>query len=102
MEEKRAKPSVGERRVERLTEFAEALENGEDLSDRFTCRRVVLDLDSTPYDPELVKNTRGLLRASQGVFAQFLGVSVRTVQAWETGAHTPNAITCRLMDAIRD
>jgi len=95
------KASVGTRVVERLNRFAEALENKEVISERFTCRRVVLDLEPTPYNPKLVKMTRAILGASQAVFAQFLGVSVKTIQAWEQGTNTPNDMACRFMDEIR-
>jgi putative transcriptional regulator len=49
----------------------------------------------------LVKQTRALLGASQAVFANFLGVSVKTVRAWEQGVNTPSAMACRFMDEIR-
>ena len=31
----------------------------------------------------------------------FLGVSVKTVQAWEQGLQTPPKMACRFMDEIR-
>ena len=34
------------------------------------------------------------------LFARFLGVSVKTVRAWEQGTNTPQEIACRLMDEI--
>ncbi len=93
--------SIGKKIVERLTEFTEALERGEPISKQFTCRKVVLELEPTPYDPKLVKKTRAILGASQAIFAKFLGVSVDTVQAWERGDNVPSDIACRFMDEIR-
>jgi putative transcriptional regulator len=87
--------------AERLTDFADALDSGADVSARFTCRKVVLNLDSQAYDPSLVKKTRAVLSVSQGIFAQFLGVSVATVQSWESGVNTPSDMACRFMDEIR-
>jgi len=48
-------------------------------------RKVVLNLEPTKYSPALVKETRRKLGMSQVLFAQFLGVSARAVQAWEQG-----------------
>jgi putative transcriptional regulator len=101
MKELEKKASVGARIIEGLQEFADTLKKKEPIAEKFTCRVVELDLHPTPYDPELVKATRQLLRASQAVFARFLGVSVKTVQAWEQGASTPNDMACRFMDEIR-
>jgi putative transcriptional regulator len=96
------KPSVAERMKSRLQEFAEALESGGDISDQYTCRKVVLNLQPTPYNPELVKQTRALLGLSQHLFAKFLGVSLNTVQAWERGDNPPKDMACRFMDEIRN
>jgi putative transcriptional regulator len=95
------KPSIGKIIGDRLNEFADALEAGENISAKFTCRKVVLKLEPAPYDPALVKKTRAILRASQGIFAKFLGVSVDTVQSWESGVNDPSDIACRFMDEIR-
>lgn len=95
------KASVGKRVVDRLQAFTEALENKDVISERFTCRRFVLDLQPTPYDPAKVKQTRNLLNASQAVFAMFLGVSRGTVRRWEQGTNTPSDMACRFMDEIR-
>lgn len=84
-----------------LTEFADALESGEDLGDKFTCHRVRLDLQPEEYTPEKVLETRVALRVSQPLFAKFLGVSVKTVRAWEQGDNKPNMMACRFMDEIR-
>ena len=62
---------------------------------------MVLDLLPMPYGPALVKRTRAILSVSQGIFAQFLGVSVNTVQAWERGINVPKDVACRFMDEIR-
>jgi len=95
------KDSVGAKILEGLREFTEALENDEQITERFTCRTVMLDLVPVPYGPEEVKATRKLLRASQGIFAQFLGVSAKSVRAWEQGINTPNNMACRFMDEIQ-
>jgi putative transcriptional regulator len=95
------KRSVGARIIERLEGFKNALKSGQKLSERFTCRKVVLDLEPTRYGPEQVKETRELLNASQALFAKFLGISVSTVRAWEHGTNAPSAMACRFLDEIR-
>lgn len=95
------KASLGKTIANRLEEFANALEAGQDISARFTCRKIVLNLAPQEYQPSLVKKTRAILSVSQSIFAQFLGVSVDAVQSWETGVNTPSDMACRFMDEIR-
>lgn len=93
--------SIGAEMIEGLTDLVAALETGDDLGGRFTCHRVKLDLKPEAYTPGLVKETRATLRASQVIFAKFLGVSAKTVRAWEQGLNTPSGMACRFMDEIR-
>lgn len=95
------KDSVGAKIIEGLSELTDALEKGEQITTRFTCRTVMLDLEPMAYGPEAVKGTRRLLRVSQGIFAQFLGVSAKSVRSWEQGINTPSDIACRFMDEIQ-
>ena len=95
------KATVGTRIIQGLQEFVDTLKKGESVAEKFTCRVVELDLRPTPYDPGMVKETRNLLRASQAVFARFLGVSIKTVRSWEQGINTPSDMACRFMDEIR-
>jgi putative transcriptional regulator len=95
------KRSVGSRIIERLEGFKNALKSGQKISERFTCRKVVLDLEPSTYGPEQVKQTQELLNASQALFAKFLGISVSTVRAWEHGTNVPSAMACRFLDEIR-
>ena len=93
--------SLEDKLVKSLENFADALDKGDDITERFTCRKVVLNLEPTQYDPDQVRSTREILGASQAVFAQFLGVSTSTVQAWERGENPPSPIACRFMDEIQ-
>ena len=54
-----------------------------------------------PIRASRVLATRKLLRVSQVLFAQFLGVSPKTVRAWEQGRSEPKDIACRFMDEIQ-
>jgi len=93
--------SVGATIAARLARVAAAVESGEDITKRFTCRTVRLRLSPKPYGPKDVKQTRKKLGASQAIFAQFLGVSPSAVQDWEQGLKPPHGSACRLMDEIR-
>lgn len=86
--------------VKGLKGFLTDLKNDKAIEKKYTCRRVILDLEPQPYTVARVKATRRLLNASQGLFAQFLGVSVKAVRAWEQG-RTPGEMACRFMDEIR-
>ncbi len=93
--------SKGKKIVDRLRNFAETLERSESITDKFTCRTIKLNLEPAPYSADLVKETRELLGVSQAIFAQFLGVSVKTVHDWEQDRKTPKNVARRLMDEIR-
>jgi putative transcriptional regulator len=97
---KAKKRTVEDRLVGGLKKFVTALKSGQPITEKFTCRTVVVDLKPKRYTGNDVKATRELLNASQGVFAQFLGVSVKTLRAWEQGVNRPNGMACRFLDEI--
>lgn len=51
-------------------------------------------------DHVMVKRVREELRATQKEFANVLGVSTRTVEAWEGGRSHPNGSATRLMQLV--
>jgi DNA-binding transcriptional regulator YiaG len=95
------KASVETRILERLEEFTLALENQEPIGERFTCRKVTRDFKSKTYDARMVRKARTLLGATPATFAIFLGVSLKTVQAWERDKQPPSRMACRFMDEIQ-
>lgn len=50
-----------------------------------------------PYTPAQIKQLRQTLALSQNGFAELLGVSKRTVEAWEAGRNIPEGPAQRLM-----
>jgi DNA-binding transcriptional regulator YiaG len=86
--------------VKGLEGFLADLKSDVPIEKKYTCRRVVLDLEPHAYTADRVKLTREILNASQEVFAQFLGVSVKAIRKWERGS-TPNDMACRFMDEIQ-
>ncbi|MEM1062928.1 MAG: hypothetical protein AAF532_02885 [Planctomycetota bacterium] len=93
---------LGNEIVEALREFRDDLRsNGGNVSAKYTCRKIILDLQPTVQTPDDVRDVRAVLDVSQAVFAEFLGVDVKTVQAWEQGINKPSKMAVRLLDEIR-
>ncbi|MFY9692052.1 MAG: hypothetical protein WA369_16715 [Candidatus Acidiferrales bacterium] len=54
-----------------------------------------------PMKPEEIRHVRESLNASQVVFARFLCVSTKAVQAWEQGLRRPQSTALRLLDIAK-
>ena len=52
------------------------------------------------YTPEEIRNIRINAGMSQKVFAGWLGVSEKTVEAWEGGTKNPSGSACRLLQML--
>ncbi len=52
------------------------------------------------YSYKNIKEIRG--NRSQGVFAMILGISVKTLQAWEANRRRPSPTALRLLELIHD
>jgi len=83
-----------------LKEFYDHLCSGKRISDKYTVRTVYKNFNPREYTPEMVREIRDSLYASQAVFAKVLAVSARTVQAWERGDSTPSPVCRRLLDIV--
>lgn len=88
--------SFGKAVIESLTEFIEAAQRGEPM----TARTVKVELQRREYAPHDIKALRKSLNVSQAVFAKLVGVSLKLVQAWESGANKPSELACNLLDEI--
>ncbi len=49
------------------------------------------------FAPAEIKKIRADTGLTQVVFAGFMGVSVKTVEAWESGRNHPDGAACRLL-----
>ncbi len=49
------------------------------------------------FAPEEIKKIRNSTGLTQVLFAKFIGVSVKTVEAWESGRNHPEGAACRLL-----
>ena len=70
-----------------LTSANEALEHAQGERN---LRTATLPLPPTSLNGRAVKRERASLHASQAVFARFLNVSTKLVQAWEANRRTPD------------
>ena len=52
----------------------------------------------TSSEIKSIRNSTGL---TQNLFAKYLGVSVKTVEAWEAGRNHPDGPACRLLHLTR-
>lgn len=53
------------------------------------------------YKAAEVKAIRNTVGASQALFANIMGVSVKTVEAWESGRNQPDGAARRLLSMIQ-
>ncbi len=49
------------------------------------------------FKPVEIKEIRSKTGLTQSMFAKFMGVSVKTVEAWEAGRNHPDGAACRLL-----
>src|SRR5271157_4886367 len=91
----------GAKIVAALERFRDAIEAGTPIEQRYTVRRVKLDLTPRTFGPDEVKGIRAMMGVSQPIFGQFLGVDVKTVRSWEQGRRVPSGMACRFLEEIQ-
>ena len=85
---------------ELISALQEALDDAEGKIELRTTHprvRPVCDVISA----EEIKETRGKLGLSQGMFALVVGVSKRTVESWEAGRYAPDGAARRLITIMQ-
>jgi putative transcriptional regulator len=93
---RKERKSFGQSAIDNLKEFLDAADRGEQI----TVRRVKLNLEPRRYTADEIKWTRERLRVSQAIFAQLMGVSPKTIEAWEAGTNRPDGPVHRLLEEI--
>ena len=53
------------------------------------------------YDSKEIKTIRAQHSMTQKLFAEALGVSVKTVEAWEAGINKPSGVANRLLELLK-
>jgi len=65
-------------------------------------KTTTIEIAPLPHcDAKTVKQLRTELGLPQSIFATALGVSKKTIEAWESGRNVPSGSACRLIDIIR-
>ena len=54
------------------------------------------------FQPEEIRSIRIETGLTQVLFAKYMGVSVKTVEAWEAGRNHPEGAACRLLSMTRN
>lgn len=63
-------------------------------------RRKVTISELPEYDAENIRSIRTNLNLSQLIFAEALGVSVKTIEAWESGRNKPQGPALRMLQLL--
>ena len=77
----------------------EALEDAESEKPRLKRQKVIVEPVKV-YEAGDVKKIRNSTGMSQKVFASYMGVSDKTVEAWEAGTNHPSGAASRLLNMI--
>ena len=63
-------------------------------------RNTVVILPVKNYTAAEIKNIRNRIGFSQNLFASYIGVSRKTVEAWEKGTNTPSGAASRILNKM--
>jgi putative transcriptional regulator len=85
--------------------FAEALADAQRLA-RGDARGIIVDtlqiIDVPDFSPEEIKALRHAAKMPQRLFAQCLGVTQKSVEAWEGGRSHPDGAARRLLGLLQN
>ena len=66
-------------------------------------RRTVYEIQPVKkYDNAQIKRIRNSVGMTQVLFASYMGVSCKTVEAWENGVNHPTGSACRLISMLEN
>lgn len=82
-----------------MTGLTEALDDAKSKNNKLQ-RRIVSVLPVKQYEASEVKKIRNSTGMSQKAFASYMGVSDKTVEAWEAGTNHPSGAASRLLNMI--
>jgi len=85
--------------LEVIDEFAEIKEKGTGHLRRRT-RKCAPVSPVKHFEPHEIKAIREKNQFTQSYFGEFLGVSLKTVQAWEAGTNRPMGTTLRIFQIL--
>ena len=82
-----------------MTGLTEALEDA-GSKDKKLKRRVVSVIPVKVYNADEIQDIRRKTGLSQKLFASYLGVSLKTVEAWEAGTNHPSGTASRILSMM--
>lgn len=69
---------------------------------KISARTATISITPLPeYDAHEIKSIRKAMGMTQTLFAGFMGVSPKTVEAWESGRNTPNGPAKRILSMLQ-
>jgi putative transcriptional regulator len=82
-----------------MTGLTEAVEDAHSATRKLQSRTVVV-VPVKEYQADQIKCIRSATNMSQKLFANYLGVSEKTVEAWEAGTNHPSGAASRLLSMM--
>lgn len=82
-----------------MTGLTEALEDA-GSKDKKLKRRVVSVIPVKVYNADEIQDIRRKTGLSQKLFASYMGVSLKTVKAWEAGTNHPSGTASRILSMM--
>lgn len=82
-----------------MTGLNEALENAQSKKPKLKRNTVTIE-PVKMFEADEVKKIRNSTGMSQKIFASYMGVSDKTVEAWEAGTNHPSGAASRLLSMI--
>ena len=79
--------------------LTEAVEDAQSKEKRLP-RKTVAIIPVKEYQADQIKMIRKNVNMSQKYFASYLGVSAKTVEAWETGTNHPSGAASRILSMM--
>lgn len=82
-----------------VTGLSEAIEDIKSEEKKLK-RHTVSIMPVKDYDAKEIKNIRKKTGLSQKLFAGYMGVSAKTVEAWEAGTNRPSGTASRILNML--
>ena len=82
-----------------MTGLKEAVDDAKSTNKKLS-RRTVTILPVKEYQADQVKKIRNSVGMSQSSFAGYLGVTKKTVEAWEAGTNHPSGAASRILSMM--
>jgi len=82
-----------------MTGLVEAIEDAKSI-DKKLSRRIVTVIPVKEYSADEIQSIRKKTGLSQKLFASYMGVSNKTVEAWEAGTNHPSGSASRILNMM--